>query len=58
MISSSPPCVLHALPISSSLTLSFELYLANRTSYEAPHYVVVSNLLHPGTKLQATCGFV
>jgi hypothetical protein len=34
--------VLHALPISSSLTLSF---LAKSTSYEAPHYAVFSNLL-------------
>jgi hypothetical protein len=39
------PFVLHALPISSSSTLSFWLYLANRTSYEAPHYVVFFNLL-------------
>jgi hypothetical protein len=30
--------VLHALPISSSLTWSFWLYLAKNTSYEAPHY--------------------
>jgi hypothetical protein len=41
--------VLHALPISSSLVWSFYLYLANSISYEAPHYVVFSNLLplHP-----------
>jgi hypothetical protein len=32
--------VLHALPISSSLTWSFELYLEKSTSYEAPHYVI------------------
>jgi hypothetical protein len=47
MRSSSPPCVLHALTISSSLTLSFKLYLAKRTSYEAPHFAVFSNLLSP-----------
>jgi hypothetical protein len=43
------PCVLHALPISSSLTWSFELYFAKSTSYEAPHCAVFSNLLslHP-----------
>jgi hypothetical protein len=35
---------LHALPISSPLTWSFWLYLANSTSYEAPHYAVFSNL--------------
>jgi hypothetical protein len=34
------PCVLHALPISSSLTSSFYLKMAKRTSYEAPHYAV------------------
>jgi hypothetical protein len=41
--------VLHALFISSSLTWSFQLYLANSTSYEAPDYAVFSNLisLHP-----------
>jgi hypothetical protein len=33
------PIVLHALPISSSLTRSFKLYLAKSTSYEAPHYI-------------------
>jgi hypothetical protein len=37
--------VLHALPISSSLTWSLQLYSAKHTSCEAPHYVVVSNLL-------------
>jgi hypothetical protein len=36
--------VLHALPISSSLTWSFWLYLAKSTNYEAPHYAVLSNL--------------
>jgi hypothetical protein len=39
------PFVLHALPISSSLTWSFYLYLEKSTSYEAPHYAVLSNLL-------------
>jgi hypothetical protein len=37
--------VLHALPISSSLTWSFSFYLEKRISYETPHYVVFSNLL-------------
>jgi hypothetical protein len=43
---SSPLFMLHALPISSSLTWSF---LGKNTSYEAPHYAVFSNLLslHP-----------
>jgi hypothetical protein len=36
--------VLNALFISSSLTCSFQLYLEKSTSYEAPHYAVVSNL--------------
>jgi hypothetical protein len=39
------PRVLPALPISSSLTWSFQLYLAKSTSYEAPHYAVFPNLL-------------
>jgi hypothetical protein len=34
MHSYSPPFVLHALPISSSLTWSFQLYLEKSTSYE------------------------
>jgi hypothetical protein len=34
----------YALLISSSLTLSFWLYLAKSTSYEAHHYAVCSNL--------------
>jgi hypothetical protein len=38
------PFMLNALPISSSLTCSFWLYLANNTSYEPPHYAVFSNL--------------
>jgi hypothetical protein len=45
MHSFSPPCVLHALPISCSLTWSLKLYLAKSTSYEAPHYAVFSNPL-------------
>jgi hypothetical protein len=45
MHSSSPTFVLHVLPISSSLTWSFNLYLENSTSYVGPHYVVFSNLL-------------
>jgi hypothetical protein len=40
MHSPSPPFALHALPISSSLTWSFSLYLTESTSYEAPHYAV------------------
>jgi hypothetical protein len=44
------PFVLHAMPISSSLTLSF--YLAKSTSYEAPHYLlplcISSSLLPSG----------
>jgi hypothetical protein len=39
MHSSSLPFVLHARPISSSLTW---LFLAESTSYEAPHYEVLS----------------
>jgi hypothetical protein len=45
MYSCSPPFMLHALPISSSLTWSFWLYLAKSTNYEVPHYAVFSNLL-------------
>jgi hypothetical protein len=37
---SSSPFVLYSLPILSSLTRSFELYLAKSTSYEAPRYAV------------------
>jgi hypothetical protein len=36
------PCVLHALPISFSLTWSLQLYLAKSTSYEARHYAAFS----------------
>jgi hypothetical protein len=39
------PIKLHALPISSSWTSSFYLYLARNTGYEAPHYAVSSKLL-------------
>jgi hypothetical protein len=39
------PLVLHAPPISSPVTWSFQLYFEKSTSYEAPHYVVFSNLL-------------
>jgi hypothetical protein len=42
---SSPPCVLHSLPISCSLTGTFKLNLANSTNYEVPHYEVFSNHL-------------
>jgi hypothetical protein len=42
MHSSSPPFVLHVLPISSSFTSSF--CLARSTSYEALRYAVSSNL--------------
>jgi hypothetical protein len=41
MHSSSPPFVLHALPISSFFTWSSWLYLEKSTSYEAPHYAVI-----------------
>jgi hypothetical protein len=34
------PCALHALPISSSVTWSINLYLAKITIYEAPHYTI------------------
>jgi hypothetical protein len=40
MHSSSPPFMLHVLPISFSLTWSFQLYLSKSTSYEAAHYAV------------------
>jgi hypothetical protein len=45
------PCMLHALSISFPLTWLFQLYLANSTSYEAPHYAVSYNLesLHPSS---------
>jgi hypothetical protein len=36
------PFMLHSLPISSSLALSFYLYLEKSTSYEAPHCAVFS----------------
>jgi hypothetical protein len=36
--------VLHALPISSSLTWSFQLYLRKSTSYEIPHYTISYSL--------------
>jgi hypothetical protein len=39
------PIELHALPISSSYTCLFWLYLAKNASYKAPHYAVFSNLL-------------
>jgi hypothetical protein len=39
------PCVLHALPISYTLTWLFLLYLVKSTSYEAPHYAVFSSFL-------------
>jgi hypothetical protein len=41
----------HALPISSVLTWSFWLHLAESTSYEASHYALFSNLLslHPSS---------
>jgi hypothetical protein len=46
---SSSPCVLNALPISSSLTLPF--YLTKITSYEAPHNIlqplIISSLFGP-----------
>jgi hypothetical protein len=49
MRSSSPSCMLHVLPISSSLTLSFYLYFMKSTSYEPAHNAVFYNLLplHP-----------
>jgi hypothetical protein len=45
MHSSSSPVVLHALPMSSSLTWSFKLCLEESTSYEGPHYLIFSNLM-------------
>jgi hypothetical protein len=42
MHSSSPRFVLHALPISSSLTWSFYLYLENITNYETPNFLYVT----------------
>jgi hypothetical protein len=45
MHSSSLSFVLYVLPIASSLPWSFWLYLAKSTSYEAPHYAVLSKLL-------------
>jgi hypothetical protein len=39
--------VLHAPPISPSFTSYFWLYLANNTSYEAPHYAAFSTLFRP-----------
>jgi hypothetical protein len=39
------PIVLHATPISSSLTWSFLLYLANSRSYEDPRYAVHFEIL-------------
>jgi hypothetical protein len=44
MHSFSNPYTLHSLPILFSLTWSLQLYLANSTSYEAPHYAVFSDL--------------
>jgi hypothetical protein len=43
--------VLHALSIPVSLTCLFKLYLAKRTSCEAPHYVLSSSIwmLHPSS---------
>lgn len=52
ILSQSPSCVLHVLPI-SSLTASFQLHLVKSTSYEALHQVIVSNLLfHPASVQQ------
>jgi hypothetical protein len=39
------PCVLHALPFSSSFTWSLWFYLSKNTSYEAPRYAVFLNRL-------------
>jgi hypothetical protein len=44
MHSFSPPFVLHALSISSSLTWSFWLYSEKNTNYETPNYAVFSTL--------------
>jgi hypothetical protein len=41
----SSPFVLHAMITSLLLTLSFQLYLAESTSYETPQNVAFSNLL-------------
>jgi hypothetical protein len=45
------PCVIHSLPITFFLNLSFYLYLARRKSYEAPRYAIFSNILqfHPNS---------
>jgi hypothetical protein len=53
-------CVLHALPILSSFTSSFSLFLAKRASYEALYYAVFSiHLSHHPSSVQlfssATC---
>jgi hypothetical protein len=40
------PFVLHAPPISSTLTLSFWLYLAKSISYDAPYYAVILMLFN------------
>jgi hypothetical protein len=34
------PILLHALSISTSLTWSFQLYLANTANYKTPHYAI------------------
>jgi hypothetical protein len=39
------PCLLYSLPIWSSLTSSFQLFLAKITSYDVSHYTVFSNRL-------------
>jgi hypothetical protein len=39
--------VLHGLPISSSATWLFKLYLAKSTNHEAPHYAIFSILPSP-----------
>jgi hypothetical protein len=45
MHTSSPPFVLHAIPISSYLTVILIILGEKSTNYEAPHYAVFSNLL-------------
>jgi hypothetical protein len=58
MHSSSVPCVVHALPISSSLTWSFKLHLMSSTSCEA-HYAVFSTLplFHPSSPILLSTPF-
>jgi hypothetical protein len=46
MQSSPPPFVLHALPISCSLTWSFQLYFEKNTSYESTFILLFAFTCH------------